>query len=203
MDSAVAVVSDLDLKVEKREGDALGGHLTAKRSDGSDVIVFIKSLEMNRSRVTVKVGQGDLALANLVQTQIAERMKKGASRAPSTTPPAAQEQPKTPETPAKIEGTKVENRYNVDMNTAVNAARSALRTIGIPISNERKEENLTLIDAQKGDSPIQIAVRKIEDKVSNVTFTVGGTKKEDSQKLLDQIKKEFESALNVPPSDRP
>lgn len=199
MDGTLAALSDLNLKVERREVDALGGNLTARRADGSEVLVAVKGLEMRKSRVSIRVGEGDLALANIVQNQVAERIKKGTGKGPAATQETARTAAPIP--PVKIEGATAESTYNVNLKTASEAGRSALKTLGINVADEQTEERMVSLSAQRGSAPIRIYLRQVEPNSTHVTFTVGSAKSADNESLLQQIKREFESALSA--GDRP
>jgi len=193
IEGAAAAATDLNLKVESRHADALGGALKARRVDGTDVSVFVKGTDIHQSRVTVKVGEGDLAMANRVHAQMSENLKPIEARNKAGKPDSPEA--KAAERAPRPEGAAYENRYNYSMKDCEAAAKSALATLGIPISSERRTESLLSLNAQKGSAPIVISFRRMEDRATMARFVVGNQRSGENDQLLQQIKREYESAL--------
>jgi hypothetical protein len=79
-DAAVAALKTQDLEIESDKSDTLGASIVAKRKANPDnkVLIEVKAVEKDETRVSVRVQPGDRNQAQMIQDRIAEQLEKTA-----------------------------------------------------------------------------------------------------------------------------
>jgi len=79
-DAAMATLKQQDLEIESDKSDTLGSSIVAKRKANPDnkVLIEVKALETDKTRVSVRVQPGDKNQANMIQDQIQKKLEKTA-----------------------------------------------------------------------------------------------------------------------------
>jgi hypothetical protein len=78
-DAALSTLESQNLKIESDKSDSLGASIVAKRATGDDkILVDVKSLEMGKSKVSVRVPPGDRSNADMILNQIGEKLSRAA-----------------------------------------------------------------------------------------------------------------------------
>jgi hypothetical protein len=79
-DAAVATLQKQDLEIVTDKGDNLGASIVAKRKANPDnkVLIDVKAIEADKTRVSVRVQPGDMNQAKMIQDQIEKKLGKTA-----------------------------------------------------------------------------------------------------------------------------
>jgi hypothetical protein len=80
--AALSTAKDLDLTIDAHEHDSQGGRIEARRAEGDKVRMAVRSVESEKSVVSVAVDPGQQSLARLIFDRISARLGSG-SRPPS------------------------------------------------------------------------------------------------------------------------
>ena len=77
-DAAVSTLKSQDLEIETDKSDTLGANIVAKRKSNPDnkVLIEVKALETEKTRVSVRVQPGDKNQAKMIQDQIEKKLDK-------------------------------------------------------------------------------------------------------------------------------
>jgi hypothetical protein len=172
--ASVDSAKDAGLEVLSAKGDALGGTLVARRSSGDEVRIVVNPLQETRSRVSVRVGPGDLALARLLHERIAEGVGLGEART------------------GLFGGHSLEGRYDPDLTACTLAGRRMLQALKLEITREETHALWTTIDARTAESiPVRLKC-EIEGTKTHVRFVAGEARTDDALALARRMKEEFE-----------
>jgi hypothetical protein len=79
-EAAVATLKQQDLEIESDKSDTLGSSIVAKRKANPDnkVLIEVKAIETDKTRVSVRVQPGDKNQAKMIQDQIERKLEKTA-----------------------------------------------------------------------------------------------------------------------------
>ena len=79
-DAAMATLKQQDLDIESDKSDTLGASIVAKRKANADnkVLIEVKAIETDKTRVSVRVQPGDKNQAKMIQDQIEKKLEKTA-----------------------------------------------------------------------------------------------------------------------------
>ena len=79
-DAAVTTLKNQDLEIESDKSDTLGSSIVAKRKSNPDnkVLIEVKAIETEKTRVSVRVQPGDKNQAKMIQDQIEHKLEKAA-----------------------------------------------------------------------------------------------------------------------------
>jgi hypothetical protein len=173
--AAVRSAEKVDCKVWSDVHDKLGGELIARRASGSEVHVWVKSLDERNTRVSVRVEPGDQALALMIQERIAENLGLGAAKS------------------ALFGGNSLEGTYANPLDLCRTSARRVISTLKVNLTDEETHATWSRIDGRLRDStPVRIKIERIEDSKTRVTFTAGNQSNEDNKAFVQRMKDEFE-----------
>ena len=77
-DASVSTLKQQDLEIETDKSDTLGSNIVAKRKSNPDnkVLIEVKALETEKTRVSVRVQPGDKNQAKMIQDQIEKKLDK-------------------------------------------------------------------------------------------------------------------------------
>ena len=165
------------LDVLSARGDGLGGTVVALRSNGEEVRIVVTPISDTHSRVSVRVGPGDLPLARLLHEQIAHDVGLGAA------------------TGGLFGGHQLEARYDPDLPACSLAARRAVQALRFEIVREEAHAPWSSISARTGDStPVRIKCETDGTK-TKVSFAAGEKKNDDTLALARRLKEEFEKSV--------
>jgi len=183
--AALESTESADFKVLSDKRDQMGGELVVSRGDGKEVRILVKSLNEKSSRVSVRVEPGDRNLADMMHERIAGNLGMGAAKAGWW-----------------FGGNSLDATYDADLVWCTTSAR---RTIDALARNSKDEEihaTWCQIDGRMKDStPIRIKMDRVDDKKTQVRFTVGTAKSDDNKAFAQKMKDEFETTTR--PVSRP
>ncbi|MBI3098519.1 MAG: DUF3568 family protein [Planctomycetes bacterium] len=178
-EASVNSVTSMGLTLETQAHDSLGGEIQARRADESPVSIRVKSIGPARTRVSVRVGKGDVELAGQVQESIAEGLGLGVARAGFFKG-----------------GNALEGVYDADLTTCVRSARRGVIWSRLTITDEETHPTWAMIDARQEDStPVRIRMESRGEAVTHVTFTVGNAETPDHAASAAGLKGEFEKVV--------
>jgi hypothetical protein len=173
--AAVKSVEAAGLKIEEDSADRLGGELVARRAQGDEVRITVKSLDERRSLVTVRVEPGDRDLAKLIHERIAENVGLGRAE------------------PGLFGGDSLKGEYPADLAACFVTAQRVFDALGVEKVGEEKHANWMQIDGRlKGATPVRIRMER-EDALTRVEFIAGTSKSDDHRAFVRRMKEEFES----------
>ncbi len=173
--AARATVDGAEFKFTGDKHDQLGGEILARRANGCEVRLEVKSLDEKRSRVSVRVEPGDRDLANLLHERIAEKAGLGAA------------------TLSLFGGNCLKATYMADLSSCLTSATRTLSALRITTTGEETHPAWALLDGRLKDSPpVRIRIDKIEPVKCRVTFIAGNETSDDNQALARRMKDEFE-----------
>lgn len=75
--AALSTARDLDLTIDAHEHDSQGGRVDARRGEGGKVKVLVRSVEPEKSVVSVYVDPAHQSLARLIFDRISARLGSG------------------------------------------------------------------------------------------------------------------------------
>jgi len=175
--AATTGVEKLDCKIASDVHDKLGGELVAHRAGGSDIHVWVKSLDERNTRVSVRVEPGDRALATLIQERIAEQVGLGAAKA------------------SMFGGNSLTGSYATSLDVAVTSAHRAYSTLEVSTTDEETHATSSRIDGRmRNSNPVRIKIEK-EGSLIRVTFTSGNEDTQDNLAFVRRMKHQFEMEL--------
>jgi hypothetical protein len=173
--AAVKSTEKVDLRISSDAHDKLGGELVACRASGTEVRIWVKSIDERNSRVSVRVEPGDRALAIMIQERIAENLGLGEAKA------------------AIFGGNSLEGTYATPLDLCLNSARRVFSTLKVTATDEETHATWCRIDGRLRDStPVRIRIDKIDGSQTRVIFTAGNEKTEDNKAFVHRMKDEFE-----------
>lgn len=175
--ASIQSVDAMDLKVLSDSHDRFGGELVAFRANGDKVHVWVKSLEENRSQVSVRVEPGDRTLATQLQEHIAGRLGLGEAKA------------------GLLGGDSEAGTYVTDLPLAMLFARRAYRSLEVTVTDDETHADWARIDGRlKESTPVRIRVDRLGDDKVRVEFICGSVKTGDTKAFARRMKEEFEIA---------
>ena len=173
--ASVKSAESMDLKIVNDAHDRFGGELVACRANGEPVHVWVRSLDEKHTQVSVRVEPGDHGMALMLQERIAEKLGLGEAKT------------------ALLGGNSVEGVYATDVVLAAGAARRALRSLGVTLTDEESHAPWARVDGRMKDStPVRIRIDRIEDEKTKVTFIAGNERGDDHKAFALRMKEEFE-----------
>lgn len=162
------------LDVLSAKGDALGGTVVALRSNGEEVRIVAVAVSDTHSRVSVRVGPGDLPLARLLHEQIAYEVGLGEAKG------------------GLFGGHLLEARYEPDLTACSLAARRTVHALKLEIVREEAHAPWSSVSARTTDStPVRIKC-EVDGSRTKVSFAAGESKTDDTLALARKLKEEFE-----------
>ncbi len=175
--ASVDSAKDAGLDVLSAKGDALGGTVVALRSNGDEVRIVVTPVSDTHSRVSVRVGPGDLPLARLLHEQIAHAVGLGEAKG------------------GLFGGHQLEARYEADLNACSLAARRTMQALRLEIVREETHAPWSSVSARTDDStPVRIKC-EVDGPKTKVSFAAGESKTDDTKALARRLKEEFEKTL--------
>lgn len=180
--AATDALASLNIPIQSDSHDALGGQINAQRqNDSADTVtIWYQSVDPRTTQVAVGVGKGNRDLAQMIQDQIAQHLGSPSARA-------------MPSVGARAEGT-----YDPPVAQCMAAAEAALKELKLDVSNKESHDTWARIESRKADAlPITIRMDRNDQDKTQVTFTAGTTKSQDTQMIADRLKAEFEQKLNA------
>jgi hypothetical protein len=77
-DASMSALKNQDLEIETDKSDTLGSNIVARRKSNPDnkVLIEVKAMETDKTRVSVRVQPGDKNQAKMIQDQIARKLDK-------------------------------------------------------------------------------------------------------------------------------
>jgi hypothetical protein len=176
--ASVKGVEAMDLRILNDPHDSFGGEIVAARADGDKVHVRVKSLDANRTQVSVRVEPGDRALANLLHEKIAGKLGLGEARSGLLGG-----------------GDTEEGTYVTDLPLALLFARRACRALEVTVTDDETHADWARIDGRRTDStPVRIRVDLADELKVHVLFICGNVKTGDNKAFVHRMKEEFEIA---------
>jgi hypothetical protein len=173
-EASVKSVGSMDLCLSSDSDDHVGGDLVATSARGQEVRIRIRSLEANRSRVSVRVEPDDRTLAIKLQDRIAENLA------------------------ALLGGNSIEGTYAADLGVAMLMARRTLRSLEVHITEHEPHADWARIDGRRENStPVRIRIDRIEEQKMKVTFIAGNERSEDNQAFVQRMKEEYETRTQI------
>ncbi len=171
-------VRSADLEITSARHDRLGGELLARRAEGRDVRIHVRSLDEKRCRVSVRFEPGDRDLASLLHERIAAGVGLGEATA------------------GFFGGDSLEAEYPADLKSCLAPARRAFAAAGAEVTAEETHASWARIDGRLRDStPARIRLDRVGDLRTRVAFIAGTVKSDDHRALVLRLKEEFESRL--------
>jgi hypothetical protein len=169
------------LTVTSDKHDQFGGELVARRANGCEVRIEVKSIDDRTSRVSVRVEPGDRDLAKLIHERIAGKAGLGTA------------------TPSRFGGNWLKASYRADLPSCVTSAHHTFSALRVTPTSEETHATSTLLDGRLKDSiPVRIRIEKLDPQNSQVTFIAGDDGSDDNKALAQRMKDEFEKSI---PSD--
>ncbi len=180
-EAAMSTVKSNNLRIESDKHDALGGELLARRADNSEVRIYVKSVDRDNSRVSVRVGGGDSTLASVLQEGIASKLGFGEAKG------------------GWFGGNSLSSEYKVRLQEGVAAARRSCGSLNLSITSDQTHTAHAQIDARKKDStPVRFTIESNGDDGITVTFFAGTSKNEENESFIQRMKTEFERTMPRP-----
>lgn len=166
----------LECRISSDVHDKMGGELIARRAGGSQIHIWVRSLDERNTRVSVRVEPGDQALASMFQERIAENLGLGAART------------------AMFGGNSLEETYPASAEQCRVSARRVFSALKVSVTDEETHATWARVDGRLKDStPVRIRVDKVDDAKTRVTFTAGNENSEDNKAFVQKMKDEFET----------
>ncbi|MBI2930927.1 MAG: DUF3568 family protein [Planctomycetes bacterium] len=173
--AVVDTVKGLDLRIERDRHDELGGDLLARRGDGSEVTIIARAVDLNRTRIGVRVGSGDRSLAVLIHERIARELGMGQAR------------------DGEYGGESVRADYPVDFRRGLAIARDVMASLNLWVTSEEVRSSAAELNGRRRDSsPVQIRLESLEGQGTRISFLVGADKTQDNLEFARRLKHEFE-----------
>jgi len=178
LQAAVKSVEAAGLKVSSKPADEFGGELIARRANGDEVRVKVKSLDEKKSLVSVRVEPGDRDLAKLIHERIADHLGMGQAKA------------------GLFGGNSLEGEYFSDPATCLKSAKRVYDVLKVETVAEESHETWARLDGRLTEStPVRIRVERSDTGKTRVEFIAGNEKSEDNKVFVRRMKDEFESTL--------
>jgi hypothetical protein len=176
--AAVKSVESAGLTVTSDPADDLGGDLVARRANGDEVRVRVKSLDEKSSRVTVRVEPGDRDLAKLLHERIAENVGLGEAKS------------------SLFGGNSLDAEYLADLPSCLRTAKGVFDVLQIEKTAEENPGPWAQIDGRRPDStPVRIRMERLGNGKTRVDFIAGNARNDDNKAFVRRMKMEFESTL--------
>jgi len=170
-------IEEMDLRILNDPHDSFGGEIVAFRASGDKVHVWVKTLDENRTQVSVRVEPGDRALATLLQEKIAGKLGLGEARS------------------GLLGGVSEEGTYQTELPVAMVFARRAYRSLDVSVTDDETHADWARIDGRLTDStPVRIRIDRSGDFQVHVLFICGNVKSDEHRAFARRMKEEFEIA---------
>jgi len=161
--------------------DQLGGEIVARRANGCEVRIDVKSIDERSSRVSVRIEPGDRALATQLQERIAEKAGLGTA------------------SPSLLGGNCARGTYGTDLEACRTSALHAFTALQVTPTGEERHAAWVHLDGRlRNSTPVRIKLESLEPQKTQVTFIAGTETTEDTKVLAQRMKEEFEKGT---PSD--
>ena len=168
-----------DLKIVGDRHDAMGGELVARRAAGGEVRIDVKSLSETQTRVTARVGEGDVDLATMLQERIAQALGLGEAKA------------------GLFGGNSLEVASGCDLTTCLDAARCTFDSLDLITTGEESHATWSKIDGRLKDStPVRIRMEKKVAGKTQIVLVAGNDKSDDNKAFAQKMKEQFERCLS-------
>ncbi|MBI4565845.1 MAG: DUF3568 family protein [Planctomycetes bacterium] len=179
-DASLQCVQDAGLSIESKSWDALGGEIRARRANLREIQIHVKNVDDRHTLVSVRAGEGDLDMANLLHERIAENLGLGQVRR------------------GWFGGNSLEHSYAVDLGTCWAAAKRVAQVLELTALHEERHERWIQLDARgEASVPVRIKAEREQENRCKVTFIAGVSKSEDNEMLVRRMKSEFDRAIEV------
>lgn len=176
--AAVKSIESAGLKVLSDPADQFGGDLVARRPNGNEVRVRVKSLDEARSRVSVRVEPGDRDLARQLHERIAGHAGLGAAR------------------PGLFGGDSLRGDYFSDLTACLETAKRVFAALKVESTAEETHASWAQIDGRRtGAHPVRIRMERVDGLKIRVEFVAGTEKSEDNKAFVRRMKEEFDLML--------
>ncbi len=178
--AATDALADLNMPVQSDQHDALGGQIRATRGNASaePVTVWYQSADPRTTQVSVAVGSGDRQAAQLIQDQIAQKLGSPASRSVISV------------------GARVDGTYDQPVAQCKAAAEQAMKDLKLDVNRTESHDTWAQVDAREADAfPVTIRMERNEKDKTQVTFTAGTSRSQDTEQVAGRLKAEFERVL--------
>lgn len=176
--ASVKSVEAAGLTVVSRPNDELGGDLIARRPNGDEVRVKVRSLDARRSQVSVRVEPGDRDLANLIHERIADNVGLGTAKA------------------GLFGGDVLEAEYLAAPEACLKVAKRVFDVLKVETTGEENHVSWSRIDGRlKGGTPVGIRMEKTENMKTQVQFVAGNDKSDDNKAFVHRMKAEFDASF--------
>ena len=180
--AASEALAELNINIQADQHDALGGQITAARSNAAEdpVIVWYQSADARTTQVSVGVGKGDRGIAELIQDHIAQKLGSPNTRsAPSV-------------------GARAEGIYDQPVAQCMAAAEQAMRDLKLEPSKKETHDTWAQVEARQADAiPVMVRMNRTEKDKTQVTFSAGNSKSSDTEMVAERLKAEFEKNLGA------
>ena len=141
-DAAASAVKSSGLKIESDRHDGMGGEIEARRANGEQVFVRVRSLDEKNSDVSVRVEPGNRNMAEMLHERIADKL--GIKEAKS----------------AFFGGNSCEGTYSNTLDSSVRAAEDASRRLNLTVTNREIKDGTAIVDAREVNSnPAQFKMK--------------------------------------------
>src|SRR5205814_2819506 len=171
-DAAMGGVKSFNLTVDRDRHDEFGGELVAHRADGHKVTITVSTIDKTNSKAVVRVEPGNSTLATMIHEKMADKLGMGTAK-------------------ASFLGGNTENfPYDTELQTAVEAAERACKSLGFVVTGKEVKESWATVDARAGDSnPVRFKIERVNDRVFpiKVTFVAGHGKTDESKAMIAKM----------------
>jgi hypothetical protein len=176
--AAVKSVESAGLKILSDPADQFGGDLAARRPNGDEVRVRVKSLNETRSRVSVRVEPGDRELARQLHERIAGNVGLGEA------------------TTGLFGGDSLKGDYTAPLAACLETSKRVFGILKAETVSAESHATWARIDGRgAGSVPLRIHMERADGAKTSVEFVVGTSKSEDNKAFVRRMKEEFESRL--------
>lgn len=179
--AATEALAELNINVLSDQHDALGGMIKAQRATPAEepVMVWYQSADARTTSVNVGVGKGDRGIAELIQERIAQKLGAASARS------------------APQVGARTEGEYDQPVAQCMAAAEQAMKELKLDVSRKETHDTWAQVEARQADSlPVTVRMNRNEKDKTQVFFSAGTSRSQDTEQIADRVKAEFERILS-------
>jgi len=176
----LAALESADCRVQGRRRDECGGRIVARREDGRRVLVLVHAAERQLSEILIYVEPPDRALLDSIRLRLEEKLSLAKARSDL------------------FGDNSVEASYDIDLDSAVEAAERACRALGLDVTFSQRREDRVKIEAKGLDDRtlrVSLGPGDAETDGIQVMLSAGSTPADQAKDFLHQARKELERQL--------